>query len=113
MDNWIYLVGLAIHMDYTIETKLRMVCNAKSLITKFEFNQIEHENTPSYACSQKFSNVVSRPSIECHVLSKLTFKWLRHIFTIYVGFSNEHKVSYFFFGEQKLIMLYTSSKSFQ
>jgi hypothetical protein len=40
----------------------------------FEYNQVEHENTPSYGCSQKFSNVVSKPTIECHVPSKLTFK---------------------------------------
>ncbi len=45
----------------------------------FEYNQVEHENTPSYGCSQKFSNVVSKPTIECHVPSKLTFKWLRQI----------------------------------
>jgi len=50
----------------------------------FEYNQIEHENTPSYGCSQKFSNVVSKPTIECHVRFKLTFKWLRQILTIYV-----------------------------
>jgi len=82
-----------------------MACNGKSLIKKDHCSlNITKLNMRIYhlmVVLKSFPMFGSKPSIECHVPPKLTFKWLRHILTIYVlVFQMNIKFHIYFLGNK-------------